>query len=136
MVSSKLPTAALFSQMACDNPALEGHALREDVTDSKGGEVLIKAGERITIKMLKTIAKSKRDVAIVPYVSDEYVYLSADAEDKYVIAQANAALNEFREYESSRKSLAVTILVLDLLHLRTWITWMSLLIRWSVLARP
>ncbi len=28
----------------------------------------------------------------VPYVSDEYEYLSADAEDKYVIAQANAVI--------------------------------------------
>ena len=65
---------------------------------------MIKAGERITSKMLKPIAKTKKDVAILPYVSDEYEYLSADAEDKYVIAQANAVLNEFREYESSRVS--------------------------------
>ncbi len=57
--------------------------------------------------MLKTIAKTKRDVAIVPYVSDEYEYLSADAEDKYVIAQANAVLNEFREYESTACLLPV-----------------------------
>ena len=54
--------------------------------------------------MLKTIAKTKRDVMIVPFVSDEYEYLSADAEDKYVIAQANATLNEFREYENPRVS--------------------------------
>ena len=36
--------------------ALEGHALREDLTDPKGGEVLIKSGERITSKMLKMAA--------------------------------------------------------------------------------
>jgi DNA-directed RNA polymerase subunit beta len=98
------PYRRVIRQMACDDVALEGHALREDITDAKGGEVLIKAGERITNKMLKVIAKTKRDVAIIPYVSDDYVYLSADAEDKYVIAQANAELNEFREYESSRIS--------------------------------
>ena len=83
---------------------LEGRALRENLTDPKSGEVLIKAGERITSKMLKTIAKTKRDVAIVPFVSDEYEYLSADAEDKYVIAQANAVLTEFREFENMRIS--------------------------------
>jgi DNA-directed RNA polymerase subunit beta len=66
--------------------------------------VLVKAGDRITSKMLKTIAKAKRDVAIVPYVSDDFEYLSADAEDKYVIAQANAPLNEFREFENPRIS--------------------------------
>jgi len=98
------PYRRVIRQMACDDAALEGHALREDLTDPKSGEVLIKGGERITNKMLKTIARTKKDVAILPYVSDEYEYLSADAEDKYVIAQANAVLNEFREYESSRVS--------------------------------
>jgi DNA-directed RNA polymerase subunit beta len=83
---------------------LEGRILREDLTDSKSGAVLVKAGERITTKMLKTIAKAKRDVAIVPYVSDEFEYLSADAEDKYVIAQANAVLTEYREFENMRIS--------------------------------
>ena len=98
------PYRRVIKQMAFNDPALEGHALREDLVDPKSGEVLIKAKERITNKMLKIIAKTKHDVAIVPYVSDDYVYLSADAEDKYVIAQANAELNEFREYESSRIS--------------------------------
>jgi DNA-directed RNA polymerase subunit beta len=98
------PYRRVFRQMACNDPALEGRALREDLTDPKSGEVLIQAGERITAKMLKAIAKTKRDVMIVPFVSDEYEYLSADAEDKYVIAQANAMLNEFREYENPRVS--------------------------------
>ena len=98
------PYRRVFRQMACNDPALEGRALREDLTDPKSGEVLIQAGERITAKMLKAIAKTKRDMMIVPFVSDEYEYLSADAEDKYVIAQANAMLNEFREYENPRVS--------------------------------
>jgi len=98
------PYRRVFRQMACNDPALEGRGLREDLTDPKSGEVLIQAGERITAKMLKAIAKTKRDMMIVPFVSDEYEYLSADAEDKYVIAQANAMLNEFREYENPRVS--------------------------------
>jgi DNA-directed RNA polymerase subunit beta len=98
------PYRRVIRQMTCNDPALEGHALREDLINPKSGEVLIKAGERITTKMLKAIAKTKRDVVIVPFVSDEYEYLSADAEDKYVIAQANATLNEFREYENPRVS--------------------------------
>jgi len=98
------PYRRVIKQMPYDNPALEGHALREDLVDQKSGEVLFKAGERITSKMLKPIAKAKRDISIVPFVSDEYEYLSADAEDKYVIAQANAVLNEYREYENPRVS--------------------------------
>ena len=98
------PYRKVVTQLPCNNPLLEGRALREDLKDSKSGEVLIKAGERITAKMLKTIARTKHDVAIVPYVSDEVEYLSADAEDKYVIAQANAPLNEYREFDNPRIS--------------------------------
>lgn len=96
------PYRKVIKQMHCDDPALEGRALRENLTDPKSGEVLVPAGERITAKMLKTIAKTKRDVAIIPFVSDEYEYLSADAEDKYVIAQANATLTEQREFSNPR----------------------------------
>ncbi len=98
------PYRRVIKQMPCDDPALEGHSLRENITDTKSGEVLFKTGERITAKMLKPLAKAKRDIALVPFVSDEYEYLSADAEDKYVIAQANAPLNEYREYETARVS--------------------------------
>jgi DNA-directed RNA polymerase subunit beta len=98
------PYRKVIRQLPCNSPALEGHALAEDLADPKSGEVLFKSGERITSKMLKAIAKVKRDVSVMPSVSDEYEYLSADAEDKYVIAQANAPLNEFREFNNPRIS--------------------------------
>src|SRR5512136_210712 len=89
------PYRRVIKQVACKDPILEGRVLRENLTDPKSGEVLVKAGERITAKMLKTVAKAKRDVTVTPFVSDQFEYLSADAEDKYVIAQANAMLNEY-----------------------------------------
>jgi DNA-directed RNA polymerase subunit beta len=98
------PYRRVIKQLPCTDPGLEGRMLRENVLDTKGAEVLVKAGERITAKLVKTVARSKRDVAIVPFVSDEFEYLSADAEDKYVIAQANALLNDFREFENPRIS--------------------------------
>src|SRR5512138_2009157 len=54
--------------------------------------------------MVKRIARTGQPVSINPFVSDQFDYLSADAEDKYVIAQANAVLNEYREYENPRVS--------------------------------
>ncbi len=98
------PYRRVIKQAACNDPILVGRVLREDLTDPKSGEMLLKAGERITSKTLKSVAKVKRDVAIIPYVSDEFEYLSADAEDKYVIAQANAILTEYREFENMRIS--------------------------------
>ncbi len=98
------PYRIVFKSMPCEDPRLEGCLLREDVLHPKSGDVIAKAGERITEKMLKSIAKAGRDIAIEPYVSDEVEYLSADAEDKYVIAQANAPLTDEREFERSRIS--------------------------------
>ncbi|MFH2102473.1 MAG: DNA-directed RNA polymerase subunit beta [Chloroflexota bacterium] len=98
------PYRRVIKSMACNDPTMEGRVLRENLTDAKSGEVTVPAGERITAKMLKTLAKAKRDLGIVPFISDEIEYLSADAEDKYVIAQANAPLNDVREFVNPRVS--------------------------------
>src|ERR671923_195737 len=83
---------------------LEGRTLRENVIDPKTEEVLFKSGETIDAKMLKRIAKIGNPVSIVPFITDQYDYLSADAEDKYVIAQANAPLTEDKEFVRDRVS--------------------------------
>jgi DNA-directed RNA polymerase subunit beta len=73
--------------------------LREDIKDPKTDELIAASGERITKELVKKLAKLKIETILVtPFVSDIYEYLSADAEDKFVIAQANAPLNEFREF--------------------------------------
>lgn len=96
------PYRKVIKQLRCDDPALIGRALRVDLTDPETGAVIGKAGERVTEEMFKSIAKLNREVAIVPFVSEQYEYLSADAEDKYVIAQANAMLDEKNEFVASR----------------------------------
>jgi DNA-directed RNA polymerase subunit beta len=100
------PYRKVFKSLPSNDAALTGRIPREDIKDPKSGNVIVKAGERIEEKMLKKIAKVGQDIYITPYVSDEIEYLSADAEDKYQIAQANAPLtheNEFvRERISSR----------------------------------
>ena len=98
------PYRKVFRTMQPDDERLEGRTLRENVTDPKSGEVLFEAGETIDSKMMKRIAKTGNPVSIVPYVSDQFDYLSADAEDKYVIAQANAPLTENKEFVRDRVS--------------------------------
>ncbi|MFU8827074.1 MAG: DNA-directed RNA polymerase subunit beta [Brevefilum sp.] len=76
-----------------------GRELREDIKDPKTDELVAASGERITKELAKKLAKLNPDAILVtPFVSDIYEYLSADAEDKFVIAQANAPLNEHREF--------------------------------------
>jgi DNA-directed RNA polymerase subunit beta len=76
--------------------ALTGHILREDVVKPESGKVVAEAGTEITAKLAKQIAALDmvEDVPVVPVVSDETVYLSADKEDQYTIAQATALLDE------------------------------------------
>jgi len=84
---------------------LVGRLLRGDLTDSGTGDVIAKDGERVSEKLVSKIAKlSVNEVSIVPFVSDEVKYLSADEEDKYVIAQANTLLNEENEFVRRRVS--------------------------------
>ena len=78
---------------------LEGHELREDVKDPKSDKVIGVKGERIDKGLAKKLSKLDVDLILVtPFVTDQYEYLSADREDKFVIAQANAPLNEHREF--------------------------------------
>jgi DNA-directed RNA polymerase subunit beta len=97
------PYRKVYKSFPCDDKRLTGRAVKADIKDSKGNKIA-KAGERIDEKIFKKLAKLGEDVKIVPYVSDEIEYLSADAEDKYVIAQANAPLTENNEYVRERVS--------------------------------
>ncbi len=71
-----------------------GRKVREAVIDSKGNTVA-EAGTTITPKLATELSRLKLGtIKVVPFVSDEVVYLSADKEDKYIIAQANTRLDE------------------------------------------
>jgi DNA-directed RNA polymerase subunit beta len=97
------PYRRVFKSLRNDDKRLIGRAAKEDIKDAKGN-VIVKAGERIDEDVFKKLAKLGGDIRIVSYVSDEIEYLSADAEDKYVIAQANAPLTENNEYVRERVS--------------------------------
>lgn len=93
------PYRRVVRSMKGSDPNLVDHLLRQNIIDPASGEVLYQAETRITKDMAKKISKlGIENVLVRPFVTDEYVYLSADAEDKYVIAQANAPLNEYNEF--------------------------------------
>ena len=86
--------------------ALTGQELREDVIDPKNGKVVAEAGTEVTAKLAKQIAglDLADEVPVKPTVSEEIVYLSADKEDRYTIAQATAVLDEKRHFVQPRIS--------------------------------
>jgi len=93
------PYRRVYRSMKGDDPKLVDHLLRQNIVDPNTGEVIYQAETRVTKEMQKKISKlGIENVLVRPYVTDEYVYLSADAEDKYIIAQANAPVNEYNEF--------------------------------------
>ena len=99
------PYRRVHESLPAKDPLLMGRELREDLVNAKTKKVIGKSGERITKAMARSIPTSgKDDILIVPFVSDEREYLSADSEDKFVIAQANTPLTEENEFVRSRVS--------------------------------
>ena len=99
------PYRRVIKVLASDDPRLETRLLRETLTDPDTGEVIARQGERVTKEMLPAIVKLKKStIFVAPFVSEEVEYLSADAEDKFVIAQANSVLTDLDEFENERIS--------------------------------
>ncbi len=81
-----------------------GRRVREDVEDSKGN-VIVEGGEIITEAIAEKLAKAGIDkVPVVPFVTPEIVYLSADVEDNYVIAQSNSLMDSRGQLIETRVS--------------------------------
>jgi len=81
---------------------LLGRTIREDVTDHSG-KVVIHSGTLITKGIADKLASLPiQTVKIIPFVSEQITYLTADEEEQYAIAQANAPVNSRSEFIQQR----------------------------------
>ncbi|MBI2849107.1 MAG: DNA-directed RNA polymerase subunit beta [Chloroflexi bacterium] len=81
---------------------LEGRRLAEDLVDGQGNPIA-QQGMRIGADLASRISGLPLSrVKVAPFVSHQVAYLSADEEEKYVIAQANSLLNETSEFSEER----------------------------------
>ncbi len=88
------PYLTVISEMDSTDERLVGKKVREAVADSKGNTI-VRAKTTVTPAIASKLAKlPDTRVKIEPFVSDEIVYLTADEEDIYFIAQASAKLDE------------------------------------------
>ena len=84
---------------------LRGQILREDMVDPKTGETIAEEGTEITRAIAERVAETSiKTVKIRPVVSKEVDYLSADEEERFIIVQANAPLDEFNRFHEGRVS--------------------------------
>jgi DNA-directed RNA polymerase subunit beta len=96
------PYRKVVSEVSNAYDQLLGRTVSEAVLDNKGTK-MVRANTTITPQMATKLSKLKpRNIKVVPFVSDEIVYLPADEEDKFTIAQANVRLDENNQFIEKR----------------------------------
>ncbi|MBM4444972.1 MAG: DNA-directed RNA polymerase subunit beta [Chloroflexi bacterium] len=96
------PYRRVLREVANKPEQLVGRTLKESLADSEG-HVIGEQGTTVTQSMAKQIAKvSRKTVKVLPFVSKQIVYLPADKEEDYVIAQASAPLTEQDHFSEGR----------------------------------
>jgi DNA-directed RNA polymerase subunit beta len=99
------PYRRVRNVIAGDSPEMVNHDAFEDVVDPETGEIIVSIGETITKKHAQAIKKAGIEtIRVVPFLTEEIVYMSADEEDRYTIAQANAELDERWQFVEKRIS--------------------------------
>jgi DNA-directed RNA polymerase subunit beta len=84
---------------------LVGRSAFENVTDPETGEIIVQTDEIITAEHLEKLNAAKvEEIRVRPFLTDEIVYMSADEEDRYTIAQANAELDARGQFTGNRIS--------------------------------
>ena len=99
------PYRRVVNAMAVDDPALIGRVIGDDIENSRG-KVIIEEGTEIDKKLVTRLKRTRlSEVPIVPFATDDITYMSADDEDTYIIAQANARLDDKDQFISNRVSV-------------------------------
>jgi len=101
------PFRRVYSEMPADKAhrdKLVGRTLRDDVLDPANRKTkLAKKGDLLDRDAIEGLIKAKAgDIPIKPWVSDEVQFLSADEEDHYIVAQANAPLDAESQFTEER----------------------------------
>ncbi len=99
------PYRRVLKSLSTADDRLEGQILDEDVA-AEDGQPLARRGEAVTAALAERLrGLPERHVRIRPIVTDEVVYLTADEEEKYVVAQANVELEPDGHFAEERVSV-------------------------------
>ncbi len=100
------PYRKVINRVANDGKSGINEISREDIEDPKTEAVILEDGQLITEEIAMALKALKRaEIKIKPRVSGEIVYLSADEEEQYTIAQANAKTDERGYFVRDRASV-------------------------------
>jgi len=97
-----VPCADGIVYISKDYDKLIGKKIRETVLDDKH-KTVIRAGTTVTSRHIAKLAQlPPRMVKVVPFVSNEVIYLSADKEEDYIIAEADAQLDQNSQFVDNK----------------------------------
>ena len=89
-----------------DRPeALVGRIVNEEITDPETGEVIARRGDRLDEDQalrIASLAEVKPEIRVRSYVTDEIRYITADEEDRHVIAPASVTLDDLNQILDTR----------------------------------
>jgi DNA-directed RNA polymerase subunit beta len=89
------PYRRVLRQVENKADQLLGHVVRTDLKSDDGKTVVAAAGTAIDEKLAQKIAKTGHKwIDVRPHVTEEIRHLTADEEDRFIIAQANVHVNE------------------------------------------
>ena len=96
------PYRKVINEVPNECESLIGKTLREPVLVD-GKKAVAVTGRPMREKTAKKLTKlPATTIKVQPFVSDEIVYLAADEEEKYVIAQANSVLDNHARFVSEK----------------------------------
>ncbi|MCC6605848.1 MAG: DNA-directed RNA polymerase subunit beta [Anaerolineae bacterium] len=88
-----------------DSAELVNHDAFVNIVHPETGEIIVAIDETITEKHAKAIKEAGiAEVQVKPFITDDIIYMSADEEDHYSIAQANARIDERGQFADRRVS--------------------------------
>ncbi len=81
-----------------------GRESDSDIKDPKTKKLIVKDHEKITEAQAKQLAKLKniKEIPVIPYVTEEISYYTANEEIEFVIADANTEIDEMNQFVNRR----------------------------------
>ena len=105
------PYRLALKSLPCDSPDLVGRVVTETVQDAEG-KTIVNKGMTIRPNRVRALAALPEGtkIKVKPFVAagdDNIVYLSADQEENYRIAQANSILDDLNQFEDERVEVRI-----------------------------
>ena len=104
------PYRKVLKELKSDDADLEGRTVTKEVL-GEDDKPILKSGAAITKSKLKQLSSlSSTTIAVKPFVSgksEDIVYLSADREERNIIAQANVSLDEKNQFVQDRVEVRI-----------------------------